>query len=61
VAYWLASAYAVEGERDEALDWLARAIALGNENRTWFESDPNWAAFHDDVRFRQLTGQLKGV
>src|SRR5439155_14349943 len=26
VAYWLASAYAMEGERDEALKWLRRAI-----------------------------------
>jgi len=30
VAYWLASAYAMEGERDEALKWLRRAIELGN-------------------------------
>jgi serine/threonine-protein kinase len=61
VAYWLASAYAVEGEREEALRWLERAIALGNENRTWFESDPNWAAFHTDARFKQLMQQSKSA
>jgi serine/threonine-protein kinase len=58
IPYWLASVYALEGMRDEALLWLRRAIALGNENRAWFESDPNWAAFHDDPQFKQLMGKL---
>nr|MBA3357727.1 protein kinase [Pyrinomonadaceae bacterium] len=40
IPYWLASAYAVEGERDEAFKWLERAISLGNENLPWFESNP---------------------
>src|SRR5207248_6710712 len=35
VAYWLASAYAMEGERDAALKWLRRAIEMGNQNRPW--------------------------
>ena len=26
IAYWLASAFALEGERDEAFSWLQRAI-----------------------------------
>lgn len=54
IAYWLASAYALQGERDEAFKWLGRAINLGNENRMWFESDPNWATLRDDPRFREL-------
>jgi Serine/threonine protein kinase len=54
IAYWTASAYALEGERDEALDWLERAIDLGNENRAWFESDMNWDAFRADERFQEL-------
>ncbi|MDX6694955.1 MAG: eukaryotic-like serine/threonine-protein kinase [Blastocatellia bacterium] len=58
IPYWLASVYALEGMRDEALQWLRRAISLGNENRTWFESDPNWAAFHADARFKELMERI---
>ncbi len=54
IAYWTASAYALEGERDEAFKWLERAIDLGNENRAWFESDPNWADLRDDEKFQAL-------
>jgi eukaryotic-like serine/threonine-protein kinase len=58
ISYWLASVYALEGMRAEAFQWLRRSIALGNENRPWFESDPNWAAFHNDPEFKQLMGGL---
>jgi TolB-like protein/Tfp pilus assembly protein PilF len=58
ISYWLASVYALEGMRDEALQWLKRAIALGNENRSWFESDTNWAAFWDDPQFKQMMARL---
>ncbi|MEJ7616028.1 MAG: tetratricopeptide repeat protein [Pyrinomonadaceae bacterium] len=59
VAYWLAAAYAVEGEREEALRWLARAIELGNENRIWFESDPNWATLRSDPDFQSLMRKIE--
>ncbi len=59
IAYWLATTYAVLGERDEALDWLERAITLGNENRQWFESDPSWEDLHDDPRFIALMERIK--
>src|SRR5258708_34805436 len=42
VSYWLASAYAVEGERDEALKWLRRSLELGDENAAGFEEDNDW-------------------
>jgi serine/threonine-protein kinase len=54
VSYWLASAYAMEGERNEALKWLRRAIELGNENRTWFERDKNWESLRDDPEYRRI-------
>jgi serine/threonine-protein kinase len=59
VSYWLASAYAMEGERDEALRWLRRAIALGNENKPWFERNPAWDSLKDDPEFRQIIGSIK--
>jgi serine/threonine-protein kinase len=54
IAYWTASAYALEDERDEAFRWLERAIDLGNENRAWFETDPNWSVLREDDRFQEL-------
>jgi serine/threonine protein kinase/tetratricopeptide (TPR) repeat protein len=58
IAYSVASVYALEGLRDEAFEWLARAIALGNENRPCFENDPNWTALRDDPRFAELMSRL---
>jgi serine/threonine protein kinase/Flp pilus assembly protein TadD len=58
IAYWLASAYLLQGRQVLALDWLKKAIELGNENYRWFESDPNWSDLHEDPRFKKL---MEGV
>ena len=58
VAYWLASAYAMEGERDEALRWLRRAIQLGNENRPWFARDKNWESLRNDPEYRAILDSI---
>jgi len=58
VAYWLASAYAMEGERELALKWLRRAIALGNENRPWFERDKNWDSLRSDPEYQQIVRSI---
>ncbi len=58
VSYWLASAYAMEGEREEALRWLRRAIELGNENKTWFERNPHWNSFKSDPEFQQILSSI---
>lgn len=59
IAYWLATTYAMLGDREDAMKWLERAIDLGNENRTWFESDPNWESYHGDPRFRELMHRVE--
>ncbi|MBA2703687.1 MAG: protein kinase [Blastocatellia bacterium] len=58
IAYSVASVYALEGMEDEAFEWLARAIALGNENQPCFEHDPNWSALKDTARFQELMAQV---
>ncbi|HXM33765.1 MAG TPA: tetratricopeptide repeat protein, partial [Pyrinomonadaceae bacterium] len=58
IAYWLGSAYALLGEKEQALEWLEAAIKLGHENYLWFESDPNWAALRDNARFQELTARV---
>jgi serine/threonine-protein kinase len=59
IAYWLASAYLLQGKQVAALKWLEKAIDLGNENYLWFESDPNWADLHADPRFLELMQRIR--
>ncbi|HSS19865.1 MAG TPA: protein kinase [Pyrinomonadaceae bacterium] len=59
IAYSVASVYAVEGMRTQAFAWLARSIALGNENYLCFESDPNWAALRNDEQFKELMKKVR--
>jgi len=58
VAYWLASAYALAGRREEAFKWLRRAIQLGNENKPWFERDKNWDTLRDDPEYQSIIGAI---
>jgi serine/threonine-protein kinase len=58
IAYAVASVYALEGEREQAFEWLQRSVKLGNENKPLFEHDPNLAALHDDGRFAALLAQI---
>jgi serine/threonine-protein kinase len=58
LAYEVGAAYALAGQTDEAFDWLRRAIALGNENKPWFDRDPNLNSIRNDPRFAGLMQQL---
>jgi serine/threonine-protein kinase len=60
IAYSIGSVYALEGIASEAFSWLERSIALGNENRRCFESDPNWNSLRSDPRFAELVGSIGG-
>lgn len=59
IAYWLGSAYLLQGRQVLALDWLNKAISLGNDNYLWFESDPNWTDLHNDPRFLEMMQKVK--
>jgi len=54
VAYWAASAYALLGEKDAALNWLERSIKLGFEDRRWIENDQSFQSLRSDDRFARL-------
>ncbi|MDX6288914.1 MAG: eukaryotic-like serine/threonine-protein kinase [Blastocatellia bacterium] len=58
VAYAVASVYALEGEPDQAFEWLQRSVALGNENKPLFENDPNLIAVRNDSRFAELIRKI---
>ena len=54
VALWLASLYALENMRDEAVAWVRIAIQLGNENYPLFADN-----LRCDLRFIDLLNDLK--
>lgn len=58
-AYGLAMAHAAAGNRDDALEWLARAL----ESRTfWMKNvavDPAFDELHSDERFKQILASMK--
>jgi tetratricopeptide (TPR) repeat protein len=58
VAYWIASVFCMVGDNDRALDWLTKAVELGNENKPWFESDPRWKPMREDSRFVELMRRI---
>lgn len=58
IAYAVASVYALEGDHDEAFEWLNRSAALGNENKPCFEHDPNLASLREDGRFKELIRRI---
>ena len=58
IAYAVASVHALAGDLDAAFEWLKRSVALGNENKPWFERDPNLAALRGDPRFEELIRRI---
>lgn len=58
MAYWVASTYAILGEKDLAFKWLNRAVKLGNQNRPHFEHDKSLDSLRDDPRFDELMAKM---
>jgi tetratricopeptide (TPR) repeat protein len=52
--YWVASCYAMAGNKDEAFQWLEQGIAIGNRNYRWFELDPNLEPIRSDTRYAEI-------
>jgi Tfp pilus assembly protein PilF len=58
---FLAEFYALLGEKEQALDWLERAIRGGDERAEFFAADPLLASLRDDPRFKTLLISLKNA
>jgi serine/threonine-protein kinase len=58
IAYAVASVYTLEGDREQAFEWLQRSVALGNENKPLFEHDPNLRGVREDARFSELIKKI---
>lgn len=58
MAYWVASTYALLGDKDLAFKWLGKAVRLGNENKPHFERDINLDSLRDDPRFQEILDKM---
>lgn len=59
IAYRLASAYALDNQADDAIAWLQRSMAMGNENYPWIATNSNWQGLADEPRFQAILASLK--
>ncbi|MGE0104185.1 MAG: protein kinase [Blastocatellales bacterium] len=59
VAIWLASFYAMENDRDSAVEWVQRAVNLGNENYPLFADNDRLDNLRCDLRFIDLMNELR--
>src|SRR5262249_22421518 len=58
-AYRLATAYVMGGRNDQAIDWLEKSVAMGNENYPWVSTNPHWRPLDQDPRFLKIVEKLK--
>jgi serine/threonine protein kinase/tetratricopeptide (TPR) repeat protein len=59
-AYWMGGIYALLGDRNNALIWLHRAVALGNHNYPWFQRDKNYNSLRNDPEYQRIMDEVRG-
>jgi serine/threonine-protein kinase len=59
IAFWLASFYGLEAMGDDGIEWVRRAVKLGNENYPLFADSRKLDSLRGDPRFQELLGELK--
>jgi TolB-like protein/Tfp pilus assembly protein PilF/predicted Ser/Thr protein kinase len=58
-AYWTGGICALLGEREHALRWLRRAVALGNVNYPWFQKDKIYDSLRGDAEYQAIIADVK--
>jgi serine/threonine protein kinase/TolB-like protein/tetratricopeptide (TPR) repeat protein len=58
-AYWTGGMYALLGDREQALIWLKRTVALGNMNYPWFQRDKNWDKLRSDAEYQSIMAGIR--
>jgi len=56
---WAAEVYALAGEKQKALEWLDRAVRLGDNRAEWFERDPLLTSIRGEPRFREIVHAIR--
>lgn len=59
MSYWLAQAYSLLHDKENAFKWLERAIKLGNENKAWFEKDKALEFIRKEAHFQELMDKIE--
>jgi tetratricopeptide (TPR) repeat protein len=54
----VAQFYAVLGDTAKALEWLDKALRIGDERAEWFGRDPLLASIRNDPRFKQILDSI---
>src|SRR5262249_17706073 len=55
-AYNIACCYALMGEKEQAVQWLQKALDMGFRNLTNAQADTNLQSLRDDARYQKLLG-----
>jgi adenylate cyclase len=58
-AHWIAKIYATLNEKEQALTWLERGLAMGAIG-AFYKDDPVWDPIHSDPRFEALVEKMFG-
>jgi serine/threonine protein kinase/tetratricopeptide (TPR) repeat protein len=58
-AYWTGGVYASLGDRQRALDWLRRTVALGDVNYPWFQKDKNYDSLRGDPEYQAIMADVR--
>jgi TolB-like protein/tetratricopeptide (TPR) repeat protein len=58
-AYWLGGIYALLGDRQHAVAWLQRTVALGDVNYPWFQRDKNYDNLRTDPEYQTIMAGVR--
>ena len=58
-AYWTGGVHALLGDKGRALDWLRRAVELGNHNYPWFSRDRNYDGLRGDPDYESILAEVR--
>lgn len=55
-AYNIGCCCALAGQKEQAIQWIQKALAMRLEDRSMIQTDPDLASLHGDPRFKELAG-----
>ena len=58
-AYWTGGIYALLGDKPHALQWLRRAVALGDVNYPWFQRDKTYDSLRSDSAYQSIMAGVR--
>jgi eukaryotic-like serine/threonine-protein kinase len=57
--YWMGGVYALLGERDNSLQWLRRAVKVGNHDYPFFKNDRNYQSLRNDPEYQRILEDVR--